>query len=146
MLTLPFSVQIRASREKVWSVLWDLPNYEEWVAVFSEGSTVKTDNWKEGTKLRFVNTEDSGIVSVVAANRPLEFMSFRHLGTVNKGVEDTESDAVNSWAGAIESYSLSGTDGQCLLEVKMDTTEDYAGYFREKWPLALEKIKAMAES
>jgi hypothetical protein len=73
-------------------------------------------------------------------------MSFRHLGTVNKGVEDTESDAVNSWAGAIESYSLSGNDGQCLLEVKMDTTEDYAGYFREKWPLALEKIKAMAES
>ncbi len=44
MLTLLFSIQIRASREKVWSVLWDISNYQEWTTVFSPGSTVETDN------------------------------------------------------------------------------------------------------
>jgi len=53
---------------------------------FAEGSAVKTDNWKEGSKLHFHDGNGNGMVSEVAANRPNEYMSFRHLGFVKDGV------------------------------------------------------------
>lgn len=145
MKTLTFSIEIKASREKVWMVLWELANYEEWASVFNGESTAETDNWKQGSKVRFVNKERCGILSEVAANRPGEFMSFRHLGMVNNGVDVTDSEEVKNWAGAMEDYRLSGEGNQCRLTVNMDSTEEYAGYFTEKWPLALKKIKEMAE-
>jgi hypothetical protein len=145
MEKINFSAIINATKEKVWKTLWEEENYKNWTAVFAEGSTVETDNWKEGSKVLFHDGKGSGMVSKVAANRPNEFMSFEHLGMVNNGVEDTTSEKVKEWAGAYEDYTLKGTNGKTELIVEMDISDEYKDYFMKTWPQALEKIKEIAE-
>ncbi|NEU07191.1 SRPBCC domain-containing protein [Flavihumibacter sp. R14] len=141
-----FSVSINAPKEKVWKVLWDDSSYREWTRVFNEGSYAETDNWKEGSKVKFLSADGrDGMISEVAANRPNEFMSFRHLGVIKGGVEDTESDEVKQWGGATENYSLEEKDGIVSLKVDMDTTEEFKEYFDKTWPKALDRVKTLSE-
>ncbi|WP_371079172.1 hypothetical protein, partial [Salmonella enterica] len=109
------STQINASREKVWSTLWEDASYRAWTSAFTEGSHAQTDNWKEGSKVLFLDGNGRGMVSMVAVNRPNEFMSFRHLGEIHNGVEDTTSDKVKEWAGSHENYTLTDEGSGTLL-------------------------------
>jgi len=112
---------------------------------FAEGSAVKTDNWKEGSKLHFHDGNGNGMVSEVAANRPNEYMSFRHLGFVKDGVEDTTSDEVKKWSGATENYTLKGENGATELLVDMEINDEYKAMFEKMWPNALAIVKELAE-
>ena len=145
MEKLNFSIGINAPREKVWDVLWDDSSYREWTSVFSEGSYAETDNWKEGSKVRFLGANGEGMSSLVAVNRPNEFMSFKHVGMINNGVEDNESDEVKKWAGATENYTLDGANGTTTLKVELDITPEHKEYFDKTWPKALDKVKTLSE-
>lgn len=145
MEKINFSTSINAPREKVWKVLWDDASYREWTSAFAEGSYAQTDNWKEGTKVLFLGPGGSGMVSKVASNKPFSYMSFEHLGEVTDGVEDTLSEKVKAWAGARENYTLSDDNGTTKLIVDMDITEEFKDYFLKAWPLALGKVKELAE-
>ncbi len=85
------------------------------------------------------------MVSMIEANRPNSFMSFKHLGEVKNGIEDTESDAVKGWAGAHENYTLNEVDGKTELSVDMDMNEDYKDMFMQMFPKALEQVKILSE-
>jgi len=139
-----FKVQINASAEKVWDVLWSDVSYPKWASAFAEGSKAETD-WNEGSRVLFHDGKGQGMVSIIAKKTPNEFMSFKHIGTVNNGVEDFDSPQTKEWAGAIENYTLKNTDGKTELKVDMDIAEEYKDYFMKTWPLALEKIKELAE-
>ena len=145
MQKLNFTTTIQASREKVWEVLWNHDSYKEWTRVFAEGSDVKTDGWKVGTKVLFGDATGNGMVSEIADNRPGEFMSFRHLGMIKDGVEDFTSDNVKAWSGAKENYTLRDDNEGTHLTVEMDTADDFKDYFLQKWPLAMQKIKELSE-
>jgi len=140
-----FKINIHAPKEKVWKVLWNMDSYKKWTSVFSEGSTVETDNWKKGSKVRFGDGKGEWMVAKIKDNIPNEFMSIQHLGMVKDGVEDLESDKVKSWAGAEENYTLKGNNGNTELIVDMDMTDEYKDYFINTWPKALEKVKDLAE-
>ena len=99
MEKLKFKTVINAAPEKIWKVLWDDTTYRKWTSAFSEGSYAETD-WKEGSKVLFLDGKGQGMVSRIAENRPNEYMSIEHLGEVKDGVEDTSSDRVKAWAGA----------------------------------------------
>jgi uncharacterized protein YndB with AHSA1/START domain len=144
MEKLKFSIRIDAPREKVWKTLWEDASYRAWTAAFSEGSYAKTD-WKKGSKVLFLNSNEEGMVSEIADARPNEYMSFRHLGMVKDGKEDTQSESVKAWAGGTENYTLKTVDGKTELVVDMDMTEDMKAYFAETWPKALDKLKELAE-
>ena len=139
-----FKTTINAPREKVWSLLWDNTTYPEWTSVFAEGSRAETD-WKKGSKVLFLDGKGEGMVSTIAENKPNEFMSIKHLGFVKNGVEDTNSEKVKEWAGALENYTLKTINGQTELIVDMDITDEYKDYFEKTWPNALKKLKEMAE-
>jgi hypothetical protein len=146
MEKINFSASINAPREKVWKVLWDDSSYRKWTSVFMEGSYAKTDNWKEGSKVLFLDGKGSGMVSRVAANRPNEYMSFEHLGMVMDGKEDVSSEKVKEWAGALENYTLKEANGKTELSVDMDISDEYKDYFTETWPKAMEQIKSLSEN
>ncbi len=139
-----FKIEIDAPKEKVWNVLLGETTYPVWTAPFAEGSRVITD-WQIGSKALFVNAEGDGMISKIAEHIPNEYISIHHLGMYMNGLEDYESEEVKKWTGAIENYKLSTKDGKSLLSVELDTTEDHKSYFEEKWPIALEKVKELAE-
>ena len=145
MEKLHFTQTINAPKEKVWSSLWDEESYRKWTSAFSPSSYAKSD-WKEGSKILFLDGEGSGMVSRIEALRPNEFMSFKHLGEVKDGVEDTESDKVKAWAGAFENYTLKEVDGKTELSVDIDMNAEHMEIFNQMFPKALAQLKTIAES
>jgi hypothetical protein len=141
-----FTTTINASKKKVWQILWNLDSYAVWTSAFSEGSQAETDNWKKGSKVLFTDGKGSGMVAIVEDNIPNEFMSFRHIGELKDGVEDTTSEKVQAWAGSLENYSLKENNSKTELVVEMDINPEWLDYFLKTWPIALEKIRSLAES
>jgi len=146
METLTYTTHINAPRQKVWQTLWDDASYRQWTVPFAEGCYAVTDNWKEGTKVLFLASNGDGMVSQVAANKPNEFMSFRHQGEIKDGVEDTTSEKVKQWQGSKENYTLTDKDGGTELVIDMDIAEAYKDYFNDTWPKALAQVKKLSES
>lgn len=144
MKKLTFNIMIDAPREKVWDILWDDITYPQWTAIFSPGSRAVTD-WQKGSKVLFLGEKDEGMLSTIADNIPNEFMSIKHIGMVNDGVEDTESTHAQEWSGAMENYTLKTVDGKTSLGIETDITDEYYEYFQTTWPKALDKLKELAE-
>ncbi|MCW3464188.1 SRPBCC domain-containing protein [Chitinophaga nivalis] len=140
-----FHVTIDATRERVWEVLWGDTTYPAWTAAFCAGSRAETD-WKEGSKALFLGDTNDGMVAIIAASVPAEFMSFRHIGEIKDGVEDVTSDRVKEWAGAMENYTLKTVNGQTEVTIDIDVAADYKEYFMTTWPKALDTLKAIAEN
>lgn len=145
MEKLQFSTKINAPKEKVWKTLWEDATYRKWTSVFSQDSHADTD-WKVGSKVLFLDGKGDGMVSKIEANRPNEFMSFKHLGEVKNGAEDTESCKVKGWTDALENYTLKEADGFTELLVEMDMNEEYKEMFLGMFPKALEQVKILSEN
>ncbi|MEP7235526.1 MAG: SRPBCC domain-containing protein [Ignavibacteriota bacterium] len=146
---MKFSTEINAPKEKVWQILWDDATYRKWTAPFMEGSYAKGD-WSEGSKMQFLSPDGSGMFSKVEKNIPNEHMLFRHLGVVNKGTEETDTEESKSWNGTTESYRLSEKNGVTTLDTEMGSEngipKEFEGYFLAAFPKALQKIKELSEN
>jgi len=145
MLTLEFSEQIEASPEKIWEALWDIENYNTWTSIFSEGSSVKTDGWKEGTTVHFLGPNGEGMYSMVAKHIPNVLLKFRHVGVIKDGKEQPLDQESQKWTGSEETYRILSDGLTWVLHVDVDTLESYADYFHKTFPLALLKVKEIAE-
>ena len=146
MKTLRFETLIRASREKVWRTMLDQDTYRIWTAEFTAGSYYE-GSWDQGARIRFMAPDGGGMTAVIDENRPFEHISVRHLGEIRDGVDDTESEAVKSWAGnAFERYTLRDADGGTRLEVSCDVTPDYEKMMNDMWPRALQRLKTLVET
>ena len=87
--TLKFQANINAPKEKVWEILWNDQTYRKWTAAFTEGSHAESD-WNEGSKILFLSPKGDGMFSVIDKKIPNEQMTFRHLGEIKNGVEETK--------------------------------------------------------
>lgn len=144
MEKLEFSIAINASPQKVWDIITGKDTYSQWTAPFSEGSCVETD-WKKGSKALFLDGKGSGMVSEIVESIPGQFLSIHHLGEVKDGVEDPTTYQGEEWGNALENYSLKEVDGKTLWLVEMDMNEQYVQYMNDTWPIALNKVKELAE-
>jgi hypothetical protein len=148
MERLHFSITINAPKEMVWNTMLDGNTYREWTSVFMPGSFYE-GNWNQGSKLYFLAPDKtgktSGMVSRIKENRKYEYVSIEHLGFVENGKEDTTSEAVKNWSGALENYTFREINGKTEVFVELDTSEEYKDMFLETWPKALEKLKSLCE-
>jgi hypothetical protein len=142
--TLTFEIAIRAPRARVWDIMLDPETYKAWTSAFCEGSYF-VGSWDEGAKIQFLSPSGDGMTAVIAENRPHEFVSIRHLGVIEKGVEDTSSEKVRAWAPAYENYRFSDLPDGCRLTVAVDTVAEYEQYMRDTFPKALALLKELAE-
>lgn len=165
MQKLHFTIQIQASREKVWNTMLQDATYREWTKPFNAGSYYK-GSWDQGAEIRFVGTDEGGneyggMYAKIKENRLHEFISIEHLGLIGlDGSVDTTSDEVKKWTPAFENYtfkdiaggerneeedtsgkSASGTE----LSVDVDTNEEYKEMFQDTWPKALQVLKELCE-
>lgn len=138
---LQFSIDIKATEEKIWKALWDDTNYRDWSGVFGEGSHYVVDNWKEGSKIMFLASDQSGIYSIIEKHIPNKIIQFKHIGNVVNGKEQPISDDAKKWTGATETYSLKEGKGFFTLLVEIDVLDEHVEFMSAKLPIALEKIK-----
>ncbi len=139
-----YKITIDAPREKVWETLWGEETYPKWTSAFAPGSKVETD-WQQGSRTLFLDVNGDGMISEIAQKREPEFMSFRHIGEIVNGKEDTESEKVKAWAGSTEDYTLSDLGGKTVVEVSLDIDGEYLEFFEKVWPKALEHLKDISE-
>ena len=85
------------------------------------------------------------MVSRIKENKFHKYISIEHLGEVYDGVEDTTSDRVKVWAGALENYTFNNKDGKTELVVDLDINEEFVEMFEGIWPKALQKLKSLCE-
>lgn len=144
MQTIQFEDFIYATPEKLWAVLWSDDTYRLWTRVFAEGSYAQTD-WQEGSKVLFLDGAGSGMVSRIKKKEEPFTMVFEHIGFVKDNTEDTTSPEVRQWAGATESYTLKPMQHGTQLTVALQVAAEWKEFFEKTWPLAVQKIKQLAE-
>ncbi|KUJ60214.1 ATPase [Flavobacteriaceae bacterium CRH] len=145
METLEFKIRIKASAEKVWSVLWNDETYRKWAGVFYEGSYAISD-WNEGGKIQFLGPNGGGMNSIIEKKIPNEYMAFKHLGEVKDFKELPIDEESQKWIGAMETYRLTPDDEFTDLIVEVDVVENHIDYFKETFPKGLEIVKELSEN
>ena len=150
MHKLHFSIVINAPKATVWKTMLDDATYRVWTEAFTPGSHY-VGNWSKGSKMLFLGPDPStdkmgGMVSRIKENRLHEFISIEHLGEVKDGREDTTSEAVEAWAGALENYTFKEKNGKTELLVDLEgIVDEFKEMFESMWPKALQRLKALAE-
>jgi len=145
MKTLHFSIWIQAPRERVYHTMLNAESYQQWTSVFMEGSYYK-GTWDEGQTIRFLAPNGCGMISQVAVNRPHEFVSLKHVGWIENGVEDTDSEQARSWLPAYENYTFTERDGGTELTIVQDTLESCEQEMSAMWLKGLDKLKSLCET
>ncbi|MDF2930926.1 MAG: ATPase [Chryseobacterium sp.] len=140
METLEYNIGIDATPERVWTVLWDDLSYRQWTSAFTEGSFY-IGTWEKDSLMKFFDPNNNGMYSRVLKNDPNKEMTFLHLGEIYDGVEVPQD-----WGDAIESYILEETETGTNLTAKINTSEEFKGFFEDKFPAALQNVKNLSEN
>jgi len=142
MKNIQFSIDINASKEKVWKTLWEDATFRDWANIIDEGMYLKGD-LKEGNEIQFISSVNGyGVTSLVEKYSPNEFALFRHNADTQ---ESGEQERENEWTGGTESYALTEKDGTTTLTVKTDIPLEQEETFNTRIPKALERLKTLAE-
>lgn len=141
MITLEFEITIAASRKRIWEALWSDANYRYWTQVFGEGSYAETDDWKQGTEVRFLLPDGRGMYSLIERHKPHEQLCFRHLGSIADGKREPFPEGTPGR----ECYTLSESDEGIRLRARLETEAGAEPFFRNTFPAALARVKEKAE-
>ncbi|MBL7926389.1 MAG: SRPBCC domain-containing protein [Bacteroidia bacterium] len=151
MKKLQFKKEINATAQKVYETmlgLKDKSTYEYWTAAFNPTSTYE-GNWNKGSKIYFVGVDENGkrggMVSEIEELQPARFVSIKHYGFLDGDTEITTGEQVEAWAGGHENYAYQENNGITTVIVEIDTIDEYLDYFNNTYPLALDKLKNIAE-
>ena len=142
---LTFTITIDAPRRRVWDAMLEAETYSQWTSPFCDGSHY-VGSWQQGAKIRFLAPNGDGMVAEIAENRPLEYVSIRHIGEIKNGVEDTTSEAVRAWTPAYENYIFAETKNGSKVTVELDTRREFEKYILETYPKALGILKELCET
>lgn len=147
-MKLTYKIKINAPAAKVFKTMLDKETYKQWTSAFDPSSDFE-GIWDKGQKIYFTGVnekgEKGGMVAEIAEYIPNSYVSIRHLGILDKGQEILSGPTVEDWAGALENYSFTNIEGQTLLKIDVDTSDEYIDYFDKAWPKALEALKEISE-
>lgn len=141
MKELQFTIEIHASRQKVWDTLWQDETLRQWAGIIDPG-TYMVGDLKEGNEVQFISGNGYGVTSLVEKLTPGEFVLLKHSAdTQGNGKQERTKE----WTGGEESYTLTEKDGVTTLNVAFDVPPEMEDYFKTNYPKALERVKLLAE-
>lgn len=141
---LTYEIEINATKDKVWNIMWDKKSYSDWTEPFCAGAFYEGE-MKQGNRIHFLAPSYEGMYSDVQFCKENEVMIFKHIGMLKDKIElplDAESE---KWTGCFETYKLSTINNKTILKVEVDVVADYKTYMQKSFPLAIQKLKEMAE-
>ena len=148
MQNMQHSIEIDASKEKIWNVLWSDNTFRDWSSIIDEG-TFMVGNLEEGSEVNFIGNKTEGVSYGVTAKveklTPNELISFTRIADIQVNEDGSISKRDKQWAGSLESYELEEHDHKITLSITQDVPEELVEYFQAKLPQALERIKELAE-
>jgi len=151
MKKLQFKREINATAQKVYEMMLGLKSkstYEHWTSAFNPTSTYE-GSWEKGSKIYFAGVDENGkkggMVSEIEEHQPAKFISIRHYGLLDGDIEVTTGENVEQWAGGHENYSFQESNGITTVTIDMDTVDEYVEYFKNTYPVALDKLKDISE-
>lgn len=142
MKEIQFTIKLNASKEIVWTTLWDDLTFRDWANIIDEGTYMK-GALKEGNEIQFISSVNGyGVTSLIEKLNLNEFLLLRHnVDTKERGQREREKE----WTGGKESYSLTEINGVTTLDIKIDVPEEQVETFNIRFPKALDRIKTLAE-
>lgn len=142
MIEIQFSIEINASKERVWATLWEDASFRDWANIIDEGTYMK-GIIKEGNETQFISSVSGyGVKSLIEKLNPNEFVLFKHIvDTKESGQQEREKE----WTGGTESYSLTEKNGVTTLIIKTDVPQEQEETFNVRFPRALKRIKTLTE-
>lgn len=142
MKGMQFSIEINATKERVWNTLWQDETFRGWASIIDPG-TYMVGDLKEGNEIQFISGSSGyGVTSLVEKLVVGEFLLLRHRAdTKANGKWEREKE----WTGGEESYRLAEKDGTTTLSVAFDVPPELAEEFKANYPKALERVKILSE-
>ena len=142
MKEMQFTIEISASRQKVWDTLWQDETFRQWAGLIDPG-TYMVGELVEGKEVQFVSAENGyGVTSLVEKLTHGEFLLLRHQADTQ---QFGESGRDKEWTGGTESYMLTEQDGVTTLIAAFDVPSEMEDYFADAYPKALACVKELAE-
>lgn len=143
MKEMKFTTEIKASRDKVWDVLWRDETFRQWAGLIDPG-TYMVGELKEGSEVQFISAENGyGVTSLVERLVAGELLLLRHQAdTQGHGAQERDKE----WTGGTESYSLEEKDGVTTLTVSFSVPPEQEEYFQNTYPKVMDKIKTLSEN
>lgn len=142
MKEIQFQVEIKATKERVWSTLWEDITFRDWANIIDEGTYMK-GVMKEGNEVEFISSVNGyGVTSLIEKFNLNEFVLFRHSADTKEG---GHQEREKEWTGGTESYFLTEKNGVTTLIVNTDVPQEQEETFNIRFPRALERIKELAE-
>ena len=141
MKEMQFTLEIHASRERVWDTLWQDETFREWAGIIDPGTHMIGD-LIEGNEVQYISGNGYGVTSLVEKLMPGEFLLLRHSADTQ---ENGAQERKNEWTGGKESYSLSEKAGTTTLTAAFDVPPEMEEYFKTSYPRALKQVKVLAE-
>lgn len=140
---MTFTIEINASKEKVWSTLWEDETFRDWAGLIDPGTYMRGE-LKEGNEVEYISAENGyGVTSLVKELIANEYLLLFHQADTQGSGEQTRD---KQWTGGKESYALSENDGITKLTTIFDVPPELEAYFNDAYPKALERVKELAES
>ena len=142
MKKLTFSVEINANKSKVWDTLWQDQTFRDWSGLIDPG-TYMVGDLKQGNEVQFISAENGyGVTSLVEKCIDGEYLLLKHSAdTQEVGTKERKKE----WTGGNESYTLVENNGMTTLAVAFDMPSTQEEYFTAHYPMALERVKELAE-
>jgi hypothetical protein len=141
MKEMEFSIDIHATKERVWDTLWQDETFREWADIIDPGTHMVGD-LKVGNEIQYISGNGYGVTSLVEKLNEGEYLLLRHSADTK---EDGKLEREKQWTGGKESYSLKEKDGITTLTLASDVPLELEEYFKNTYPKVLEKIKVLAE-
>lgn len=142
MKEIQFSIEINATKERVWDTMWQDETFRDWASII-DPETYMVGDLKEGNEIQFISSASGyGVTSLVEKLTAGEFLLLRHIADTQ---EDGKREREKEWTGGEESYSLAEKDGTATLTVAFDVPPELEEEFNVNYPKALERVKILAE-
>jgi hypothetical protein len=142
MNEMRFSIKIDATKKRVWDTLWQDETFREWASII-DPEIYMIGSLKQGGEVQFISAANGyGVTSLVEKLVIGEVLILRHRADTQK---DGKQKRENEWSGGAESYSLAEKDSSTTLTVVFDVPSNQEKYFKVNYPLALERVKVLAE-
>jgi hypothetical protein len=142
MKEMQFSIEINATKARVWNTLWQDATLREWASII-DPETYMVGDLKEGNEVQFISSASGyGVTSLVEKLVAGEFLLLRHRADTQ---EDGKREREKQWTGGEESYSLAEKDGTTTLAVTFGVPPALEEYFKVKYPKASERVKIITK-